>query len=106
MDTLTFVDNVLGGEGDDTLRGDDSTNTLNGGAGDDMLEGRGDDDAIRGGADADLASYESDDEKVVVDLKAQLAKQSGGVIDTVEGVETYWAEPLGTRSRATARRTH
>ena len=45
-DRLTGVENVIGGAGDDALRGDDEPNLLVGGAGDDRVDGRGGNDRL------------------------------------------------------------
>lgn len=56
-DTLSGIENIIGGDGDDTILGNDLDNMLSGGAGADMLDGRagndvlvldGDDNAIGG----------------------------------------------------------
>ena len=51
-DLLVSVENVLGGQGADTLRGSDGANDLRGGAGDDNLNGRRGDDLLDGGGGA------------------------------------------------------
>ena len=40
-DTLSSIENLTGGSGNDTLTGNGSDNVLTGGAGDDTLAGRG-----------------------------------------------------------------
>ncbi len=52
-DALAGVENVTGGAGPDTLRGDAAVNALTGGGGDDLLDGRGGADALSAGAGAD-----------------------------------------------------
>jgi Ca2+-binding RTX toxin-like protein len=53
---------MLGGDGDDKLRGGFGNDTLDGGAGADELDGQNGDDALRGGAGDDkLAGYNGDD---------------------------------------------
>jgi hypothetical protein len=47
-DTLTSIENVWSGEGDDTLTGSDADGSLRGGMGDDVLEGRGGDEVLIG----------------------------------------------------------
>jgi len=51
--TITGVDNVTGGAGNDTLTGNDEANTLIGGAGTDKLYGGDGDDTLSGGAGND-----------------------------------------------------
>ena len=75
-DTLTDIENIRGGSGDDTLTGDGGENKLEGGAGDDTLEGGLGDDILDGGDDdlgtldgiGDTASYASSTEDLTVDL--------------------------------------
>lgn len=45
-DTLISIENIIGGDGNDTIRGDDRDNMLSGGAGADRLEGRGGNDVL------------------------------------------------------------
>lgn len=47
------IEVLLGGAGDDTLRGDDGNNTIYGGLGDDLLAGGGGNDTLLGEAGAD-----------------------------------------------------
>lgn len=70
-DTLTGVENVFGGSGDDVLRGNESENFLVGGPGNDLLVGGsnwdvlmgGDgDDGLRGGQDPDVLLGQADDD--------------------------------------------
>jgi predicted extracellular nuclease/2',3'-cyclic-nucleotide 2'-phosphodiesterase (5'-nucleotidase family)/Ca2+-binding RTX toxin-like protein len=52
-DTITGVENLTGGSGDDTLIGDDGANVLVGNAGADVLMGGEGDDTLNGGDGAD-----------------------------------------------------
>jgi hemolysin type calcium-binding protein len=52
-DTLTQIQNVYGGAGDDSLGGDDSANRLDGGAGNDAIAGGAGNDWLVGGAGLD-----------------------------------------------------
>jgi hypothetical protein len=52
-DTLTGLENVAGGDGDDLLLGDAGANRLEGGAGDDRLSGRGGSDSLFGDVEPD-----------------------------------------------------
>ena len=49
----TDVENVIGGDGDDSLTGNASDNQIEGGAGDDTISGLDGDDVIDGGGDGD-----------------------------------------------------
>jgi Ca2+-binding RTX toxin-like protein len=55
--SLTSVENVTGGSGNDTLRGDAGNNLLEGGGGDDVLAGRGGNDTLNGGDGIDTADF-------------------------------------------------
>lgn len=52
-DRLSGIENARGGDGQDTLLGNDLANVLFGGAGDDTLRGGGEKDTLRGGDGAD-----------------------------------------------------
>jgi Ca2+-binding RTX toxin-like protein len=56
-DKLTGIENVLGGNSDDSILGDTRSNVLDGGNGNDTLSGGAGDDTLVGGADNDFASY-------------------------------------------------
>jgi hypothetical protein len=56
-DRLTSIENVLGGNGNDSIAGDGLTNVLYGGAGDDTLAGGLGDDRLDGGEGNDFVSY-------------------------------------------------
>jgi Ca2+-binding RTX toxin-like protein len=52
-DTLISIENVLGGQGNDSIIGSTGANELQGGAGDDTLDGGAGDDTLDGGAGND-----------------------------------------------------
>lgn len=54
----TWIENAVGGPGDDTLYGNEVSNRLDGGAGDDILRGGLGDDLLIGGAGTDTAAYD------------------------------------------------
>lgn len=56
-DTYSSIENLRGGEFDDSLFGDNGTNILNGAGGNDLLSGRGGNDILNGGADDDTAVF-------------------------------------------------
>ncbi|TCR63686.1 hypothetical protein [Bosea sp. BK604] len=53
-DTLTGIENVVGGAGNDLITGDDLANVIDGGAGNDTLNGGAGDDLILAGAGDDV----------------------------------------------------
>ena len=74
-DTLKNFQDLVGGDGDDTLIGDATANTLSGGPGTDHLVGRQGNDTLNGGAGTDYADYSQDGDfrgtrGVVVDLNS------------------------------------
>ncbi|MCR8550914.1 DUF4214 domain-containing protein [Salipiger sp. P9] len=54
-DTLIDIENVIGSQAGDVLRGDGRANALSGGAGDDLLDGRGGNDVLSLGEGNDTA---------------------------------------------------
>ncbi len=56
-DTLTSIENVTGGFGNDTITGSNAANVLSGGSGADTLRGAGGNDTIAGGAGNDIILY-------------------------------------------------
>jgi Ca2+-binding RTX toxin-like protein len=69
-DTLTGIENVLGGAGDDNITGDGGVNRLSGGAGADTIDGGSGADILDGGAGSDWVSYASASLGVSVNLVA------------------------------------
>lgn len=64
---LVSIENIIGGDGNDTLRGNTAANMLAGGAGDDLLEGRdGNDILILDGND--IANGGAGDDRFVIGL--------------------------------------
>uniref|UniRef100_UPI0034CF3DFC beta strand repeat-containing protein n=1 Tax=Roseomonas sp. 18066 TaxID=2681412 RepID=UPI0034CF3DFC len=53
-ETLVSIENLIGGSGNDTLKGDANDNKLSGGAGDDILDGRAGTNTLDGGTGNDL----------------------------------------------------
>ena len=85
-DTLTGIENLTGGSGNDTFTGDDNDNVLTGGAGNDTLDGGGGNDTLIGGTGNDvyLLSNEYQGTTTIVE-----AANAG--IDSVYGdLETYY----------------
>ena len=56
-DILLFVEDIVGGAGDDVLSGDRARNVIDGGAGNDTLLGAYNNDLMVGGAGSDVADY-------------------------------------------------
>ncbi|MFG6487753.1 PA14 domain-containing protein [Roseateles sp. BYS78W] len=86
-DTLTQIENVIGSDHDDVLRGDAGANVLQGGAGDDVLEGRGGADSLQGGAGNDTASYASSTAGVTVSLGTGQGSGGDATGDRLQDIE-------------------
>ena len=84
----SVVENAYGGDGDDTLTGNDAANELSGGRGDDVLTGNAGDDSLSGGdgndrldggAGADDLSGGAGDDTIIFDALDNLAALDGGM---------------------------
>lgn len=96
------IHNVIGGDGDDTLKGSAGNNLLLGGLGNDLIEGRGGDDVLEGGTGNDTliggegfdmvsyVTYDSVDSKgIKIDLSLADGEQDtdGAGIDILKSIE-------------------
>jgi Ca2+-binding RTX toxin-like protein len=97
-DTLIDIENVIGGNGDDTLTGNAGANllygsggndTINGGAGDDVLSGGAGDDVINGGAGFDTLDLSDATGAISVDFTTGKASGAGIGTDTFTGIEAF-----------------
>jgi serralysin len=97
IDTLTSIENLIGGAGADKLTGNSGANLLRGGAGNDtLLGGDGNDmligvtgnDILNGGNGTDTASYLGNTSAVAVNLGLTSAQNTiGAGIDTLTFIE-------------------
>jgi Ca2+-binding RTX toxin-like protein len=104
-DTLQSIENVLGGNGDDTIIGDSLTNVLRGNAGIDLLDGGLGNDVIGGGAGADflnggdgidwLSYAGSQNGGVIIDLSINLALNGDAEGDTILAFENVEGSEMG-----------
>lgn len=120
-DTLISIENIIGGDGNDTIRGDDRDNMLSGGAGADRLEGRGGNDVLVLDGD-DIAFGGAGDDRFVIGLGTMTIDGGEGIdtldfgtlkgtirIDTAAGTyeaelevdQPVWKSDLGTAPRGT-----
>jgi len=98
-DTISNIENVVGGSGNDTLKGDSDNNTLVGGAGDDALKGGLGQDILDGGAGNDEFAYGGPSEGTLISLNVvRDADQTGDlVMGFVSGADSFVFEqtPFG-----------
>jgi Ca2+-binding RTX toxin-like protein len=86
-DTLTSIENVVGGEGNDTIFGSAVSNVLAGGNGDDLLSGGAGVDTLDGGAGTDTVTYAGAGAGITARLDLGFGSDEGGAFDTYVGVE-------------------
>jgi serralysin len=94
-DARSYIDNAIGGSGNDTILGNAIANVLNGGSGNDTIAGGGGNDTIIGGAGTDTAVYSGNESNYGVAYNSatqtftitDLRTGSADGIDTVTGAE-------------------
>ncbi len=88
-DTYVNVENLTGGDGNDTLVGNGTDNVLDGGAGDDLLIGGASltGDTLIGGAGSDTVSYAASVGAVTASLAAGSGSAGDAAGDTYSGIE-------------------
>ncbi|MGF6227139.1 Ca2+-binding RTX toxin-like protein [Inquilinus ginsengisoli] len=86
-DVLTGIENLTGGQGNDTLAGDAGANTLAGWNGNDVLRGGAGADRLDGGVGTDTASYYSATTGVVVSLASGLGSAGEAQGDVLVSIE-------------------
>lgn len=96
-DTMSGIENLTGGNGNDSLTGDAGANVLGGGSGDDVLAGLGGADRLIGGEGIDTADYRGSTEGVSVDLQAGIGAGGDAEEDTLVGIENVEGSDRGDR---------
>ncbi|MBZ8141341.1 hypothetical protein CLD22_15730 [Rubrivivax gelatinosus] len=86
-DTLSQIENLVGSEHDDALRGDAGANLLRAGSGNDLLEGRGGADTLVGGTGTDTASYAGSAAAVSVSLGTGTGQGGDAAGDRLQEIE-------------------
>lgn len=90
--TVAGVENVNGGDLEDTITGDGAANILQGGAGNDTISGDIGDDILNGGAGVDILRGGAGNDNYVVDSATDLVDESiagSGGIDLVRSVVSF-----------------
>ena len=87
IDTISNIENVTGGNSDDTLTGNDSKNTLKGGTGKDTLQGGIGNDYLDGGEGTDTIVYSDATGSVFSTGKGCIIVFSVGLTSFVEKIE-------------------
>lgn len=87
VSTGAGMDTVIGGAGDDLIQGGSDDDMLSGMGGDDTLDGGSGADMLDGGADSDTASYASASAGVFADLGAMVAGMGDAAGDTFTSIE-------------------
>ncbi len=96
IDTLARIENLIGSDFADVLRGAAGANTLQGGLGADLLSGDGGDDVMDGGGDVDTVSYDDAGSAVTVDLSIAGPQNTvGGGTDTLSNIENLTGSAFG-----------
>ncbi len=90
-DTLTGIESVLGGSGDDTISGGTRDDALAGGAGDDVLEGGAGNDSLTGGEGSDAVNYGDSASDLTIDLDAGTATGNDIGSDVLSEIEVVSA---------------
>ena len=93
----SYIDNALGGSGNDSITGNAIANNLNGGGGNDTLTGAGSNDTIVGGTGTDTIVFSGNRSSYLISYNSgtqtfTVTDQRGGSpdgIDTVTGVESF-----------------
>jgi len=89
-DTVSNIENIIGGGGKDTLIGDALANRLDGGTNNDILMGGGGNDVMDGGAGIDTADYSDKTAGFSVTLAEATAvsvRVNGVIEDTISNIE-------------------
>jgi len=88
-DTLVGIENIIAGDGNDTLTGNTGDNILEGGLGDDLLIGGAADtgDELIGGDGVDTVSYAGSVDGVIASLVTNLGSGGDAEGDTFSGIE-------------------
>ncbi len=89
-DVLVGIENVIGSEANDTLRGTADANILNGGGGNDTIEGGGGNDTLIGGADVDRVDFSNLGVAVSVNLSITTAQNTGAGTMVITGFENLF----------------
>ena len=87
-DSYSSIENVVGSDFDDVLKGDGAANQLDGGTGNDVLTGGAGNDSLNGGDGADFASYTLAAGAVTINLTTNThsGDAAGDVLTGIENI--------------------
>ncbi|TPQ36275.1 protease [Bradyrhizobium guangdongense] len=96
-DARSYIDNAIGGSGNDSIIGNAIANVLNGGSGNDTLRGNGGNDTIIGGSGTDTVAYSGSKANYGISYNSttqvftlvDLRSGTPDGTDTVSGVEYF-----------------
>ena len=117
-DARSYIDNAIGGSGNDSITGNAIANALTGGGGNDMLTGGGGNDHLVGGSGTDTAVFSGNQADYLISYDAAtqtftVTDQRGGApdgTDTVAELKIFsspmacWRVRLSQPLRSTTRR--
>jgi Ca2+-binding RTX toxin-like protein len=86
-ETITGIENLIGGAFGDQLTGDASINNIDGNGGDDIIDGAGGNDILNGGTGTNTYSGASGSVNMNVDLTLGFATDSFGDMDTISNFQ-------------------
>ncbi|MSP82356.1 MAG: hypothetical protein EXQ94_05335 [Alphaproteobacteria bacterium] len=89
-DTIESVENLIGGEGNDTLIGDGADNSLYGGGGDDFLTGGAGNDELDGGDGIDTVNFSTLTNGVGVGVDLGAGHATGDGEDILKDIENVF----------------
>lgn len=85
----TVIENLVSGDGDDTIMGNSAQNSIFGGDGNDSLDGGAGNDTLNGGLGIDTATYASGSSDISANLGSEIAVAGGLGTDTLISIENF-----------------
>ena len=95
-DTLIAIENIVGGDSDDLILGDNANNDLRGGAGNDTISGGKGADTLDGGAGENTLTYANANATMTIGVTVNLASGTGSGGDANGDVITNFRNIIGS----------